>query len=93
MKQLYHKLLRANEDIMEKFGTDDYTSGSYLQGNYVSTTDICKYCGKSGFELYKEVDVIYKSSFGQSASQQLKWLNKYTKCLTEEEYLIKQIIE
>ena len=85
MKQLKHNFIR---------------SGEY---NFVTTYDKCKYCGKSGFQLFhiiqkynKNIDLIlnkYEYSKNRSFENDLDFYNKYCPCLTEEEYIIKNIIE
>ena len=85
MKQLNHIFLRYNKDVIKTFGTDSYT-----EGNYISGTDICRHCGKFAQEIYDQVNI---EIIGTSAYEQSKWLNEHTKCITEEEFIIKNIIE
>ncbi len=64
--------------------------------------NICRICNKSLEELYMEIDEDIRSSYPMHNITNYKdnlklkqedFLNKYAKCLTEEEFVIKQIIE
>lgn len=85
MKQLYHTMLRNGVDLLS------FIQLSNHGGDYLGWYDVCKYCGKNGHEIYEESNQLIGG--GLNAEQQLKIINEYSKCLTEEEYIIKQIIE
>jgi len=92
MKFLNHKILRNGECLLDLIATKKAI------GNYLGYEDKCKYCGKTGNELYNEsittdVNVQYLYYHLKKFEKQIALINKYVKCLTEEEYIIKNIIE
>ncbi len=66
--------------------------------DFLYNEDICIYCGKTGIELYAAFDELYKEKIGMLISiivgqGNYNLLNDITPCITENEFIIKQIIE
>lgn len=86
MKRLKHEFL-------------SYNKTKTILGKYLSVDDVCKFCGKSAQQLFVEADhreeyPFYISENGSyKIEEQLIFYNLYSPCLTEEEYIIKTIIE
>jgi len=80
MKQLYHKFI------------------TYPTQKYLLMRDNCIYCGKSSQSLLLEVDDEIRKTWPSykeynALAQQMSWLVMYSKCIAEEEYIIKNILE
>ena len=65
-----------------------------VYGYYV-LADYCKICGKTVEDILNECKLYpeYILSFPFFKEKKLEYLNKYSKCLTDDEYIIKNIIE
>ena len=88
MKRLNHILLRNGVDI---------TKLNYGH-HYIRYDDCCKFCGKSASFLYNELQKIQQEKFSSLHMHNdiiscIKIYDKYYPCLTEDEYIIKSIIE
>lgn len=59
--------------------------------DWLSLDDKCIFCNKTVRNLLNEIKGTYFLPF--SLNHQMIFLNDHTKCLTDEEYLIKKIIE
>ena len=66
--------------------------------------DVCIYCNKSSSELFKNIDEFYQNkiskefednyhSYSSIIKSQIEFLKNNTNCITEEEYLIKRLLE
>lgn len=69
-----------------------FSNGMYIENSgYLRDYFVCKFCNQTvgelfGTEFYNSLD------FG-SGFEQKDWLNKNTLCLTEEELIIKNLLE
>ncbi len=61
---------------------------------HLHSTDYCKFCGKCVSDLFLELNINFEANVQNKTTQQLMdYLNKHTKCITEDEFIIKSIIE
>lgn len=62
--------------------------------NWLTLNDICIYCNKSVKQLLDEIILKYgRYEMPSFLERQMYLLNEMSECLTEDEFLIKQIIE
>lgn len=65
--------------------------------DYLTIQDTCLYCGLTAQQLFNHIERKFHNLWPRNEfnelQQQINYLNKYIKCLTEEEYIIKAIIE
>ena len=67
--------------------------------DFIGYTEVCIYCGRKAGSLYNQLPV--NNNFPQPMrfngntiyNKQVEYLNEYIKCITEDEYIIKNIIE
>jgi hypothetical protein len=68
-----------------------------LYNNFVAYGDVCVFCGKTGETMYNNIlDINVRNLISNSIRSFIsdcELFDKYSPCLTEEEYLIKSIIE
>ena len=64
---------------------------------FIPSDAYCKYCGITCMQAFDKLPYMMRNNINSISHErlilELKYYNEYSPCLTEEEYLIKQIIE
>jgi len=83
-----------SERLKHKFGYYNNILNVFTLLDYNSTimnTDCCKYCSKTAGELYNFQYVLYIDNIDKMYAE--ADMNRNHPCLTEDEYIIKKLLE